>query len=100
MTAVFADTSGLIALLNGRDEHHAAAARAFRKLQSRQTPLSEVAWVDATLHEAGLDLLLTERRRQLSLVDALSLVVMAQRRLEGAFAFDPHFEQEGFTLLR
>lgn len=133
MTAVFADTSGLIALLNGRDEHHAAAARAFRKLQSRQTPLLttshvlvetyallgrrlgvdavrafradlapllEVVWVDQTLNEAGLDLLLKQRRRRLSLVDAVSFVVMAQRRLEGAFAFDPHFEQEGFTLLR
>ncbi len=133
MTAVFADTSGLLALVNDKDEHHAAAARAFRKLQSRQAPLLttshvlvetyallgrrlgveavrafradlapllEVVWVDQTLHEAGLDLLLKQRRRQLSLVDAVSFVVMAQRRLDEAFAFDPHFEQEGFTLLR
>ena len=133
MTAVFADTSGLLALLNDRDEHHAAAARAFRRLQGQQAPLVctsyvlveiyalvgrrmgvdavrafradfapllEVVWVDATLHEAGLDLLLKQRRRQLSLVDAISFVVMTQRRLDEAFAFDPHFEQEGFTLLR
>ena len=133
MTAVFADTSGLLALLNGRDEHHAAAARAFRRLQARQAPLVstsfvlveiyallgrrmgveavrafradfapllEVVWVDATLHDAGLDLLLRQRRRQLSLVDAVSFVVMTQRRLDEAFAFDPHFEQEGFALTR
>lgn len=133
MTAVFADTSGLLALLNDRDEHHAAAARAFRRLQGQQAPLVctsyvlveiyalvgrrmgvdavrafradfapllEVVWVDATLHEAGLDRLLKQRRRQLSLVDAVSFVVMTQRRLDEAFAFDPHFEQEGFTLLR
>jgi predicted nucleic acid-binding protein len=36
----------------------------------------------------------------LSLVDAVSFVVMTQRRLDEAFAFDPHFEQAGFTLLR
>lgn len=133
MTAVFADTSGLLALLNGRDEHHAAAARAFQRLQARQAPLVstsfvlveiyallgrrmgveavrafradfapllEVVWVDATLHDAGLDLLLKQRRRQLSLVDAVSFVVMTQRRLDEAFAFDPHFEQEGFALTR
>lgn len=133
MTAVFADTSALLALLNDKDEHHAAAARAFRKLQARRSPLLttstvlvetyallgrrlgvdavrafrtdfapllEVVWVDQTLHEAGLDLLLKQRRRQLSLVDAVSFVVMTQRRLDEAFAFDPHFEQEGFSLVR
>ena len=73
------------------------AVRAFR---ADLAPLLAVVWVDQTLNEAGLDLLLKQRRRRLSLVDAVSFVVMAQRRLEGAFAFDPHFEQEGFTLLR
>jgi predicted nucleic acid-binding protein len=133
MTAVFADTSGLLALLSDKDEHHAAAARAFRKLQARQSllvtssfilvetyallgrrlgveavrafradlsPLLEVVWVDATLHEAGLDRLLKHRRRQLSLVDAVSFEVMTRRGLGEAFAFDPHFEQEGFALVR
>ena len=133
MTAVFADTSGLLALLNDKDEHHAAAARAFRKMQARQSllvtssfvlvetyallgrrlgveavrafradlsPLLEVVWVDATLHEAGLDRLLKRRRRQLSLVDAVSFEVMTRRGLGEAFAFDPHFEQEGFALVR
>jgi predicted nucleic acid-binding protein len=133
MSAVFADTSALLALLNDKDEHHAAAARAFRKLQTRQAPLlttssvlvetyallgrrlgldavrafrtefaplMEVVWVDAVLHEAGLDLLLKQRRRRLSLVDAVSFMVMNQRRIDEAFAFDPHFEQEGFSLVR
>jgi predicted nucleic acid-binding protein len=132
MTAVFVDTSGLLALLNDRDEHHATAARVFHKLQAREArllstsfvlvetyallgrrlgldavravrgdlaPLLEVVWVDATLHEAGLDRLLKHRRRQLSLVDAVSFEVMTRRGLGDAFAFDPHFEQAGFTLL-
>jgi predicted nucleic acid-binding protein len=133
MSAVFADTSALLALLNDKDEHHAAAAHAFRKLQSRRSlllttssvlvetyallgrrlgvdavrafrtdfaPLLDVVWVDATLHEAGLDRLLKHRRRQLSLVDAVSFEVMTRRGLGEAFAFDPHFEQEGFALVR
>lgn len=63
-------------------------------------PLVEVVWVDGPLHEAGLDLLLSRRTRRLSLVDAVSFVTMRQRNIGEAFAFDPHFEQEGFTLVR
>jgi predicted nucleic acid-binding protein len=58
-----------------------------------------VVWVDAALHEAGLDLLLERRKRRLSLVDAVSFVTMRQKSLVEAFAFDPHFEQEGFSLV-
>jgi len=61
-------------------------------------PLVEVVWVDEALHEAGLDLLLVRRKRLLSLVDAVSFVTMRRRGLAEAFAFDPHFEQEGFSL--
>jgi predicted nucleic acid-binding protein len=37
--------------------------------------------------------------RHLSLVDAVSFVVMCERRLDEVFAFDRHFADEGFTLL-
>ncbi len=132
MNAVFADTSGLLALLNAKDENHARAERAFVTLRARQAPLVstsfvlvetyalvgrrlgldavrsfradfapliEVVWVDEPLHDAGLDLLLERRKRLLSLVDAVSFVTMRQRRVAEAFAFDPHFEHEGFSLV-
>ena len=131
MNAVFADTSGLLALLNAQDEHHARAARAFANLRARQVglvstsfvlvetyalvarrlgleavrgfrsdfaPLIEIVWVDEALHDAGLDLLLDRGKRLLSLVDAVSFITMRQRDVAEAFAFDPHFEQEGFSL--
>jgi len=53
-------------------------------------------WVDETLHNAGLDLLVDRRKRLLSLVDAVSFIVMRQRGVAEAFAIDPHFDQEGF----
>jgi uncharacterized protein len=117
VNAAFVDTSGLLALLNAKDEYHPRAARAFEILRARRAalvstsfvlvetyalmsrrigveavrsfrsefaPLLDIVWVEDGLHNAGLDLLL-ERRRSLSLVDA--------------FAFDPHFEQEGFSLV-
>jgi len=36
----------------------------------------------------------------LSLVDAVSFVTMRRQKSGEAFAFDPHFEQEGFVLVR
>lgn len=132
MSAVFADTSGLLALLNAKDENHGRAERAFASLRARQAPLVstsfvlvetyaligrrlgldavrsfradfapliDVVWVDESLHNAGLDLLLDRRKRLLSLVDAVSFVTMRQRNVDNAFAFDPHFEQEGFSVV-
>lgn len=130
MNAVFADTSGLFALLSTTDDNHARAKRAFGNLRARQAllvstsyvlvetyalvgrrlgldavrsfradfaPLIDVVWVDETLHNAGVDLLLDRRKRLFSLVDAVSFIVMRQRRVAEAFAIDPHFEQEGFS---
>lgn len=132
MNAVFADTSGLLALLNPGDDNHARAKAAFASLRMRPAPLVstsfvlvetyallgrrfgldavrgfrdgfapliEVVWVDEALHDAGLDLLLGRRTRRLSLVDAVSFITMRQRKIGEAFAFDPHFEQEGFSLV-
>ena len=72
-----------------------AAVRAFR---ADLAPLAEVTWVDEPTFESGLDLLLAQKRR-LSLVDSVSFLVMRRRGLERAFAFDPHFEEEGFSLV-
>ncbi|MGH9308481.1 MAG: type II toxin-antitoxin system VapC family toxin [Vicinamibacterales bacterium] len=62
-------------------------------------PLIDVVWVDETLHNGGLDLLIERPKRTLSLVDAVSFVMMRERQMNEAFAFDPHFEQEGFALV-
>jgi predicted nucleic acid-binding protein len=132
VNAVFADTSGLLALLNAKDENHGRAERAFANLRTRRAPLLstsfvlvetyallgrrlgldalqsfrtdfapliEVVWVDEALHNAGLDLLLDRRKRLLSLVDAVSFIAMRQKNVDEVFAFDPHFEQEGFSLI-
>jgi predicted nucleic acid-binding protein len=85
---VLVETYGLLGRRLGLE-----AVRAFREEFS---PLIEVVWVDETLHQAGLDLVLSRRKRGLSLADAVSFVVMRQRNLEEAFAFDPDFQQEGF----
>lgn len=72
---------------------------AVRSFRADFAPLIDVVWVDETLHDAGLDLLLGRRKRLLSLVDAVSFATMRQANVSEAFAFDPHFEQEGFSIV-
>lgn len=59
----------------------------------------EVEWVNRALHDEAVAWLRRTKRRQVSLVDAVSFAVMRSRGIEVAFAFDPHFLQEGFQLL-
>ncbi len=133
MNAVFADTSGFLALLVPTDKAHAAARRAFASLRQRSAllrttsyvlvetyalcerrlglaavrafredfePLLDVRWVDDGLHERGLDLLLSKKKRGLSLVNAISFVAASDEGLEEAFAFDRHFAEEGLSPVR
>jgi uncharacterized protein len=72
---------------------------AVRRFRADFAPLLDVVWVDRARHDAGLDLLLERRKRRLSLVDAVSFVTMRQQHVSEAFVFDPHFEQEGFSVV-
>lgn len=85
---VLVETYALIGRRLGLD-----AVAAFRR---DFAPLLEIVWVGGALHESGLDLLLERRVSDLSLVDAVSFLLMRQRRIDEAFAFDRHFTEEGF----
>jgi predicted nucleic acid-binding protein len=62
-------------------------------------PFLRVIWVDSNLHGAGMAAVLTAKRRQLSLVDCVSFAAMRQSGISYAFAFDQHFEEQGFNVL-
>ena len=70
-----------------------------REVRATYEPLLAVTWIDRELHEEGLDRLVAEDRRTLSLVDTTSFAVMRRLGLKRAFAFDPHFAEAGFSLL-
>jgi predicted nucleic acid-binding protein len=70
---------------------------ALRDFREGLAPLLDVRWVDAATHDAALDLLFERHKSSLSLVDAASFVVMRRERIDEAFAFDRHFEDEGFS---
>lgn len=66
---------------------------------AKETNAFEVEWVDSNLHESGIRKLQSEGRRQVSLVDHISFLVMTRRQITTAFAFDPHFKSAGFRLM-
>lgn len=62
-------------------------------------PVLSVEWVPEALHRKGMVRLLREDRRQLSLVDCLSIEFMGSQGMRDVLALDPHFTEAGYRLL-
>ena len=62
-------------------------------------PLLEIIWVDDKWYTMAMQRLLVQNNRNVSLVDCLSFEIMDSLEIECAFAFDKHFEENGFTML-
>jgi len=78
---------------------HRLGLEAVRSLVEDILPLLRVHWIGEAEHGAGVAALLTAGRRQLSLVDCTSFIVMRQLRLKTAFTFDSDFATQGFETL-
>ncbi len=76
---------------------HRLGLAAVRALSEDVTPVLTTAWVDAEIHAAAVAAVMSASRRKLSLVDCASFEVMRRRGLKQVFAFDPDFEEHGFT---
>jgi predicted nucleic acid-binding protein len=72
---------------------------AIKELHGNLITLLRIVWVDEELHRAGIEALLAASRRQLSLVDCVSFAACRLLAVDRVFAFDRHFEQQGFRLL-
>ncbi|HEY4654465.1 MAG TPA: PIN domain-containing protein [Cyclobacteriaceae bacterium] len=62
-------------------------------------PLVNIEWIDESVHRSGVSALLSASRRKLSLVDCVSFEVMRETGAKTAFAFDPHFVEQGFRCI-
>lgn len=69
---------------------------AISRFRRKLAPLIKPIWVDQSLHERGLDLLQLRSVRDLSLVDTVSFVAIREHGIDEVFAFDHHFDDEGF----
>jgi predicted nucleic acid-binding protein len=70
---------------------------AVRAIADEYLPLIEVGTVSAEDRGAALATLLAAGRRQLSLVDCASFVVMRRLGIREYLGLDPHFAEQGFT---
>lgn len=66
--------------------------------QAKIQPLLEIIWIDADWHARAVQRLFSRGKKEVSLVDCLSFEIMEAKDLRTAFAFDRHFEENGFTL--
>jgi uncharacterized protein len=74
---------------------HRYGPEAMQAFREQFEPLLQVAWIDRVLHDRGLDHLLTQSARHLSLVDAVSLQCMRKENIQRVFAFDAHLLADG-----
>ncbi len=58
----------------------------------------EVEWVDRDLHEEAEKELGRIGKRGVSLVDCTSFIVMRKRGVANVLAFDPDFQDQGFSI--
>jgi uncharacterized protein len=72
---------------------------AVQALRRGFAPLLDVVWIDSATHESALDEVDRLGDLAVSLVDAASFVVMRERSIHRAFAFDQPFEESGFELV-
>jgi uncharacterized protein len=90
-TYVFDET---VTYLNSRGLHASAVKTGKRLLGS---PSVELVRVGDGLFRAAFDLLEGRPDKRYSLTDCVSFVLMRERGISTALAFDRHFEQEGFV---
>jgi len=72
---------------------------AVRTFQEDVLSVVRVEWVDDITHQSGVNALLTAARRDLSLVDCVSFVLMRRLGVRRVFTFDRHFAEQNFEVI-
>ena len=72
---------------------------AVRLLEEDIMPIINVNFVGREIHRSSISAVLSAGRRNLSLVDCVSFEIMRTLGIKTAFTFDPHFKEQGFTIL-
>jgi len=73
--------------------------RGVQQLTGEFVPLLHVEWVDPEVHELALRTMLAANRRDLSLVDCTSFLIMRRLGINQAFTLDAHFRDQGFDCI-
>jgi predicted nucleic acid-binding protein len=72
---------------------------AVRSLYGDMLPALEIHWITEADHLHAQHAWLSSDRREVRLVDCSSFYIMRQRMITTAFAFHPHFGEQGFEVV-
>ena len=75
-------------------------SRAVADLHDVIFPFVDFVWVDEPLHRRAVEANRAAGRRAISLVDWTSFLVMRDRSIGSAWAYDDDFDREGFATVR
>jgi predicted nucleic acid-binding protein len=78
---------------------HRFGIESLRLFERDILPIIILVWVDESIHKQGMSALLTANRRNLSLVDCTSFEIIRQIGVDNVFTFDPHFHEQGFSVI-
>ncbi len=78
---------------------HRLGIEALRGFQEDILPLINIEFIDSGIHRSAVSALLAASKRKLSLVDCVSFEIMRSLGMKTAFAFDPHFKEQGFNTI-
>lgn len=92
-------TSNYVVLESSALSQRRLGTSAVRVISERFRPLLRTYWVGQEDHDRAELALLAANRRQLSLVDCTSFLLMRQHGIRRCFAYDQHFEEQGFEVL-
>lgn len=70
-----------------------------KRFVGRVTETVSILWINDTQHNRAWDYWNRAWKRDLSLVDCASFIVMKEEGIKEAFAFDKQFEEAGFRLV-
>ncbi len=76
---------------------HRVGVGAVRTFHDDIVPVLTIEWIPSDRHDAAMTALLAADRRRFFLVDSVSIDTMRRRGLRYAFAFDKHFDEQGFA---
>lgn len=70
-----------------------------RDFQTEILLLLQIEWVDEAQHITAIETVLQTNRRKLSLIDCSAFQTMRRLGIDTAFTFDPHFAEQGITVI-
>lgn len=89
-------TSGFVLIETFALIQHRLGLPAVQGFYENIYPLLVVEWTVESDFEAGAASVLSAQRRDLSLVDCVSFVLMRRMGIHSVFSFDKHFSEQGF----